>query len=156
TKMDFIAVTLFTRGGARRQGAFLNPSPGTETRFRRYCGFRAMEPIEEHIQDETDAEYLYRTLAAIERDPAQRASFERLAQIEGAHRGRWIEHARQNGGGGALDAIGPSFRARALGWLAKRLGSRFLVPLLRAEEAREVAAYLEIAERSRSESERAT
>ncbi len=118
----------------------------------------AQDPIAEHIQDETDAEYLYRTLATLEQDPRRRGEYERLAGVEGVHRARWIEHSRATSGGetaAAGAAIGPSARARFLAWVARRLGPRVLLPVLRAEEAREVAAYLKIAEGSPSPGERA-
>src|SRR5687768_13440224 len=117
-----------------------------------------MDSIEEYIQDETDAAFLYRTLAEIERKPELRESFERLAEVEATHRARWVEHLEKTGGDAgavaAAESIRPSPRARVLAWLARRLGPRFLVPMLRAEEAREVEAYLEIAERAGSAAER--
>jgi VIT1/CCC1 family predicted Fe2+/Mn2+ transporter len=113
-----------------------------------------MDPIEEHIQDETDAEFLYRTLATIETDPATRRSYERLAGVEGQHRARWVEHSLSHGGRQDVGSIAPSLRARTFAWVARRFGPKILVPMLRAEEAREVAAYLEIAQTSGNPGER--
>ena len=116
--------------------------------------FASMDPIEEHIQDETDAEFLYRTLATLEQDPAVRKSYEQLAEVEGTHRSRWVEHSLKHGGRPDVDTIRPSVRARVLAWVARRFGPKILVPMLRNEEAREVACYLEIAEKSVNAGER--
>ena len=43
-------------------------------------------------------------------------------------------------GGSAVDA-GPSFRARILGWLARRFGPSLVLPLIAAAEAKDHSAY---------------
>jgi VIT1/CCC1 family predicted Fe2+/Mn2+ transporter len=94
----------------------------------------------EHWQDESDAAFLYRVLASVERDPQRRDVYQRLAEVEDRHVAIWerllAEHGRRPG------HFKPSGRARVLAFLGRRLGPDFLLPLLLSEEGREVRAYL--------------
>jgi len=97
-----------------------------------------------HLQDEIDAAYLYRHLAAAEKDEARRDIYSRLAMVEDKHVRQWQNLLREAGEKIAPDAK-PSARARVMGWLAKRFGTNFIAPSLLAEEAREVKNYLKLA-----------
>jgi VIT1/CCC1 family predicted Fe2+/Mn2+ transporter len=101
---------------------------------------------DEHYVDERDAAYLYRALAAIERDPDRRALFEKLAAVEDRHAQRWEELFRA--GGRPLPAYSTALRTRALVFLARRFGTSLVLPLMLAEEGREVQAYLGLARHS--------
>ena len=102
-----------------------------------------LHAFEHHWQDEADAAYLYRLLAAAEPDreeeghllaarggrgPARRG----LGRAAGAARSR----ARRRSARAA--------RTRLLAWLGKLFGPGFLLPMLLAEEGREVKAYLDM------------
>ena len=107
----------------------------------------ALEPTwADHYRDEMDAAWLYRQLAATERNDTRRSILERLAGVEDAHASRWRElfaaHARPT------PAHAPSRRTRLLAWLAARFGSSAVLPLVVAEETREVSAYLRLADRT--------
>jgi VIT1/CCC1 family predicted Fe2+/Mn2+ transporter/rubrerythrin len=101
---------------------------------------------EDHYRDEKDAAFLYRALAGVERDTKRRALFERLADVEDRHVDRWLrlfrEHARD------VPPHAPSRRSRFLAWMGRRFGSSAVLPLIVAEEGREVEAYLHLARRS--------
>src|SRR5579872_6095679 len=101
-----------------------------------------LESFHEHWQDEADAAYLYRALARAEPNDQKRGIYSRLAEVEDRHVAIWgkllAEHGR------APDAFRPTTRARVLAWLGHRLGPGFLLPMLLAEEGREVKAYLDM------------
>jgi len=110
------------------------PAPAASTPSPDISGFT------DHWQDESDAAYLYRVLASVERDPQRRDVYQRLAEVEDRHVAIWerllAEHGQRPG------HFKPSGRARVLAFLGRRLGPDFLLPLLLSEEGREVRAYL--------------
>ena len=94
----------------------------------------------EHWQDETDAAFLYRVLAAIEPDEKRNDIYRRLAAVEDKHSAVWAKILGDSGYQGP--APQPSVRARALAWTARRFGPGVLSNLLLKEEGREVKGYL--------------
>jgi len=99
-----------------------------------------------HWQDEADAAYLYRLLADAERDPKKSDLYRRLAAVEDRHVEIWANLLRDQGhqpGG-----FRPSARTRLLAGLGKLLGPGFLLPMLLAEEGREVKGYLDMHRRT--------
>jgi VIT1/CCC1 family predicted Fe2+/Mn2+ transporter len=101
---------------------------------------------ESHYRDEKDAAFLYRELAAAERDTERRELFARLAEVEDRHVERWTELFNESGQ--AVPRHTPSARTRFLAWLARRFGPGFILPLVLAEEGREVETYLKLARSS--------
>ena len=101
---------------------------------------------DDHYRDEKDAAFLYRALAATEPDPQRRELFEKLAIVEDRHVERWEELFRD--GGRALPAFQPAARTRMLAWVARTFGTGAILPLILAEEGREVQAYLGLARKS--------
>lgn len=99
-----------------------------------------------HYRDEQDAVYLYSALAEIERDRERRDLFARLAAVERKHVARWADLFAEQGR--PLPRHSPSLRTRALVWLARRFGAAAILPLVVAEEGREVEAYLDMARRA--------
>jgi VIT1/CCC1 family predicted Fe2+/Mn2+ transporter/rubrerythrin len=97
----------------------------------------------EHYRDERDAAYLYRALATLEPNGERRQLFERLAHVEDRHVQRWEQLFRDSGR--PLPDYRTALRTRALAWAAKRLGTSTILPLMLAEEGREVQAYLGMA-----------
>jgi VIT1/CCC1 family predicted Fe2+/Mn2+ transporter len=95
-----------------------------------------------HWQDEADAAYLYRVLASVEPDPTKRDVYERLAVVEDRHTVIWADVITSNGG--KLATFKPAGRTRLLAWLGRRFGPGFLLPMLIAEEGREVKSYLDL------------
>jgi predicted membrane protein (TIGR00267 family) len=103
---------------------------------------RSLDEFEHHLADEADAAYLYRALAATEPDARRRDIYRRLAAVEDRHVAIWTEVLTQHGR--APRPHRPSVRARLLAWTGRRFGSRFLLPILLAEEGREVKGYLDL------------
>lgn len=95
-----------------------------------------------HLADEADAAYLYRVLAAAEKDPARAGIYGHLAEVEDRHVAAWRRLLAEQGH--EVMAPGPSFRARAMAWLSRRFGPQFLLPMLLEEEGREVKGYLDL------------
>src|SRR5688572_6980462 len=98
---------------------------------------------DEHYQDERDAAVLYRALAAIEKAPERRELFERLAAVEDRHTARWQELFAE--AGRPLPFYKTALRTRLLAWTAQAFGPGAVLPMLLAEEGREVQAYLGMA-----------
>jgi vacuolar iron transporter family protein len=95
-----------------------------------------------HWQDEADAAFLYRRLAESEPDAAKRDIYQRLAEVEDRHVEVWAGLLAQHGR--RLGPHRPTGRTRLLAFLGKRFGPGFLLPMLLAEEGREVKAYLDM------------
>jgi vacuolar iron transporter family protein len=101
------------------------------------------ESWDEHYRDERDAAYLYRALAAVESDAERKQLFDKLALVEDRHAERWEELFAQSGR--PLPQYTTAHRTRLLAWVAKRFGTGLVLPMMLAEEGREVQAYLGMA-----------
>lgn len=101
-----------------------------------------LHSFEHHWQDEADAAFLYRVLAGAEPDANKQDLYRRLAEVEERHVDIWGSLLREHGRHPA--AFRPSARARLLAFLGRRFGPGFLLPMLLAEEGREVKAYLDM------------
>jgi len=101
-----------------------------------------LETFVHHWQDEADAAFLYRVLAAAEGDAHKRDVYSRLAEVEDRHVTIWARLLAEQGR--PASAYRPSMRARLLAWLGRRFGPGFLLPMLLAEEGREVKGYLDL------------
>ena len=99
-----------------------------------------LEAFQEHWQDEADAAYLYRILADAEPDARKKDLYSRLAAVEDRHVRIWGDLLARNGR--PPSTFRPSSRARILAWLGRVVGPKALLPLLLAEEGREVKGYL--------------
>src|SRR6266566_2735862 len=98
--------------------------------------------FEHHWQDEADAAYLYRILAAAELDPKKKDIYSRLADVEDRHVVVWSELLAKHGH--TPTQFRPSGRARLLAAFGRWFGPGFLLPMLLEEEGREVKAYLDM------------
>ena len=98
--------------------------------------------FEHHWQDEADAAYLYRLLAAAEPDAKKRDIYSRLADVEDRHVVVWADLLEKHGH--APMKFRPSRRAKLLATLGRWFGPGFLLPMLLEEEGREVKAYLDM------------
>src|SRR5438094_9647717 len=104
------------------------------------------ESWNEHYADEKDAAFLYRELAAADTDQNRRDLFLRLAAVEDRHVERWADLFQQ--AGRPLPKYAVARRTRLLAWVAKTFGPSSVLPLILAEEGREVQAYLGLARQS--------
>ena len=99
-----------------------------------------------HWQDEADAAYLYRLLSEAEPDAKKKDLYKRLAEVEDRHVEVWGGLLRQHGR--EPGAFRPSARTRLLAGLGRIFGPGFLLPMLLAEEGREVKGYLDMHRRT--------
>jgi VIT1/CCC1 family predicted Fe2+/Mn2+ transporter/rubrerythrin len=104
----------------------------------------------EYYCDEMDAAWLYRTLAAVERDPARRSIFERLAEVEDAHVERWVGLFESHGS--KVPSHSPSLQTRALAWAGRMFGSSAVLPIIVRQESQEVGSYIRLAKQSHQKS----
>jgi VIT1/CCC1 family predicted Fe2+/Mn2+ transporter len=93
----------------------------------------------QNLVDERDGAALYEGLARHESDPAKARSFTELAAAERRHAEIWIRKLEKEGV--ALPPDRPSSRIRALIWLARRLGSEAVVPMILDAEAGDADKY---------------
>ncbi len=99
-----------------------------------------LRAFEHHWQDEADAAFLYRVLAGSEKEEEKRSLYLRLADVEDRHVQIWATLLASHGR--PVSAHRPGLRTRILAFLGHRIGPEFLLPMLLAEEGREVKAYL--------------
>ncbi len=81
-----------------------------------------------NYRDEVDGAALYRLLAEAEKDEHMRALYGRLAVSEDRHLALWEAKLRE--AGSEAPRGGPSFKVRFLGWLARRLGTSVVAPIV--------------------------
>jgi VIT1/CCC1 family predicted Fe2+/Mn2+ transporter/rubrerythrin len=114
------------------------------------AALEADESWDEHYADERDAAWLYRELARLDRDRERAALFDRLAAVEDRHTAKWVELFREAGRPLPVHAV--SRRTRLLASVARMFGPSTVLPLILAEEGREVQAYLGLARQSSHQS----
>jgi VIT1/CCC1 family predicted Fe2+/Mn2+ transporter len=110
------------------------------------AGTPDLDVFHHHWQDEADAAYLYRLLSAAESDAKKSDLYRRLAEVEDRHVQIWARLLRDHGRDPG--AFSPSARTRLLAGLGKVFGPGFLLPMLLAEEGREVKGYLDMHRRT--------
>lgn len=93
-----------------------------------------------HLQEETDAAFLYRSFAELDPDERHRDLFRRMAEVEERHAGVWRRLLAEYGI--EVAALRPTPRARLLAWAARRFGARSIMPIALREEGKAVRGYL--------------
>jgi vacuolar iron transporter family protein len=101
-----------------------------------------LDAFEHHWQDEADAAFLYRLLSEAEPDPTKKDIYRRLAEVEDRHLEIWASLLASHGR--KIGPHRPAARTRLLAFLGRVFGPGFLLPMLLAEEGREVKAYLDM------------
>ena len=100
-----------------------------------------IEQYKENLQGEIDGAALYRLLAEAERDPERASIFHDLAATEDRHAGVWRRKLQDAGVTPPSDQR-PSLRVRVIGWLARRLGARSVLPMVNTMEADGYGSYM--------------
>jgi VIT1/CCC1 family predicted Fe2+/Mn2+ transporter len=93
----------------------------------------------QNLVDERDGAALYEGLARHEKDPEKAAGFREIAEAERRHAEVWAKKLEREGV--ALPPDRPSSRIRALIWLARRLGTAAVVPMVLDAEAGDAEKY---------------
>jgi VIT1/CCC1 family predicted Fe2+/Mn2+ transporter len=86
-----------------------------------------LERYQRNYAAEVDGVELYRLLAEAEDAPSLKRLYERLAETETRHRDLWAARLRE---AGIEPRAKPSVRVRLLGWLARRLGTDVVAPVV--------------------------
>lgn len=92
-----------------------------------------------NLRAERESATLYQMLAAAERDSRLAEVYRRMAEIELRHAGLWEGRLREDGV--APEPYTPTWRVRALGWLARRLGPGAVLPVISSMERDAVHDY---------------
>lgn len=106
---------------------------GARDRAAEVARFRA------NLRTEIDGVAIYRAMAEAESDQEQRQIYLDLAAAEQRHADLWASRLREAGVSAA--GGGPSFRARALGWLAKRFGNKTVASIINGLEQKDAGGY---------------
>jgi VIT1/CCC1 family predicted Fe2+/Mn2+ transporter len=93
----------------------------------------------DNLQGEVDGAALYRALAEAEPNAKLSEVYRRLAVVEEAHAELWRKNLRS--AGAEVPPLAPSFRTRALAWLARRFGPSFVLPTISILERSDSSAY---------------
>jgi VIT1/CCC1 family predicted Fe2+/Mn2+ transporter/rubrerythrin len=93
----------------------------------------------QNLVDERDGAALYEGLARYDKDAGKARSFTELAVAERRHAEVWIRKLEKEGV--EIPPDRPSSRIRALIWLARRLGSEAVVPMILDAEAGDADKY---------------
>ena len=93
----------------------------------------------QNLVDERDGAALYDGLAAVEHDPERARSFRELAAGERRHADIWARKLEK--AGAPLPPDRPSPRIRVLIWLARRLGTSAVLPLVLENEGNDAEKY---------------
>jgi VIT1/CCC1 family predicted Fe2+/Mn2+ transporter len=93
----------------------------------------------QNLIDERDGAALYEGLARVERDPDRARSYRELAAAERRHADIWARKLEK--AGAAIPTERPSSRIRALIWLARRLGTGAVLPLVLQSEGNDAEKY---------------
>jgi VIT1/CCC1 family predicted Fe2+/Mn2+ transporter len=92
-----------------------------------------------NLQDERDSAELYRRVAKAEENEALASVYRRLAEVEERHAQLWAQ--RLSDAGQTVPDPRVGWRTRALGWLAGRFGTAFVVPTIDAMEQADAGSY---------------
>lgn len=106
------------------------PPPERAADIKRYRG---------NLRDEVDGAALYRLLAKAEKDPHLRTVYERLALSEERHLALWETKLRE--AGAEIPVFKPSLRIKLIGWLARRLGTTAVSPIVARMEIAATGMY---------------
>ena len=108
-------------------------SKSEQTKNRDVARYRA------NYLSEREGAYLYSQLAAIERDAHLAELYQRLAAIEQHHADLWKEYLTR--AGATSPTYAPTWRIRALLWLARRLGTGAVLSTVSSMEQQAVSGY---------------
>ena len=92
-----------------------------------------------NLRDERDSAELYRRVAAVEDDAGLASVYGRLAEAEERHAEFWAQRLRDAGQPVPAPRVG--WRTKALGVLARRFGTAFVVPTIDAMEQADAGSY---------------
>lgn len=102
-----------------------------------------------HLQDEIDAAFLYRTLTELKIPEKRKSIYSQLAEIEDKHVKAWKDLLTKNNITFGKDI--PSFKARTIAKISKKIGPALLSQMMLKEESSEVKSYINLYRSSNSD-----
>jgi len=100
---------------------------------------RERDRLVENLVDEMNGAALYDSLAGAEKDARLAEVYRRLASVERRHADRWRKKLED--AGEKLPDFRPTWRTRTLGWLARRFGTRLVLPSVQSLERADTNKY---------------
>lgn len=100
---------------------------------------RERKRLIENLVDEMNGAALYDSLALAEKDDRLAEVYRRLATVERRHAERWRQKLED--GGEKLPNFKPTWRTRTLGFLARRFGTRLVLPSVQSLERTDTNKY---------------
>ncbi len=100
------------------------------------------ERYRDNLRGELDGAQLYRMLAEAEHDNERASLFRELSEAEERHAAMWRQRLVDGGADTGEERYRPSLRVRVLGWLARRLGTRAVLPIVDTLEAKDYGSYV--------------
>lgn len=101
---------------------------------------KTLKTWKHHLQDEVDAQFLYKVFETLEPDVNRKKILNELTAVEAEHVNRWQALLAANNVKYKLPR--PTAKARLMAWCASRFGSGFFLSQMLNEEASEVKDYL--------------
>lgn len=98
-----------------------------------------VERCRSNLQAEREAVALYRALAQAERDPHLAEIYTKMAEVEDRHATVWQDRLRDMGV--SAPPFVPGWRTRMLAWVARRLGTSAVLPLVSSMERGAIDVY---------------
>jgi len=110
---------------------------------------KTLKVWQHHLQDETDAAYLYNILSDSEENEIKKNIYKQLSEVEEKHKSVWIDLLSKNNVSNIRTI--PSLNAKIFGWLALKFGTGILSKMMLREEGLEVKSYLNLYNSSSSQ-----
>lgn len=102
-------------------------------------GKKPSDRYKRYLEAELEAVALYSGLAAAEKDPQRAQVFQRLADMEEGHADRWAQKLGMTSS--ELESYRAGFRIRLLIWVARRFGTRPVLPMVLHIEGADTDMY---------------
>lgn len=103
------------------------------------AGTKDTERFLANLKSEQEGAALYQMLAGVERDPHLAEIYRRMAEVEQRHGSVWETRLRE--AGASIPPFTAGWRLRTLGWLARRLGTGAVLPVVSSMERNAVHMY---------------
>ncbi len=98
-----------------------------------------IERYRENSLSEQEGVLLYRMLADAEKDPHLAELYRKIADVEARHASLWSDYLQK--AGQPAPTYTPTWRIRALGWIARHFGTAAVVPVISSMENQALNVY---------------
>lgn len=127
-------------GGSGNSSSFNQNPQSNALREYEKPDSKTLKTWKHHLQDEVDAQFLYKVFETLEPDVNRKKILNELTAVEAEHVNRWQALLAANNVKYKLPR--PTAKARLMAWCSRRFGSGFFLSQMLNEEASEVKDYL--------------